>query len=360
MKTLTLKCKSKTNATLVSNDFIDHFMAGANGEFVKVYLFLLRHMADTCTTFSVSQIADCLNHTESDVLRTFRYWEGQGLLLLDTDAEGNITSVCIERASAMSAEPASQKVQKADTPSVKPDKVFEDTPAHPKAIPLDSFRLQKEQKDLKNLYMIAEQYLGKTLSVPDIESITYFYRELHLSADVIEYLLASCVESGHKSLHYIKAVAIAWSEAGISTVEEARQTSSVYHKNCYTVLNAFGIKGRSPAPAELAYIKKWADEYGFSSNIIEEACNRTIAVTHQPRFEYADKILKKWLDNNIRHLSDIEKLDQAFRQEKSSRQSGSQQSQPVRPIKTPPRNTNNFEPRSYDMESLEAQLLKSN
>ena len=112
MKTLTLKCKSKTNATLVSNDFIDHFMAGANGEFVKVYLFLLRHMADTCTTFSVSQIADCLNHTESDVLRAFRYWDGQGLLLLDTDAEGNITSVCIERASAMSAEPASQKVQR--------------------------------------------------------------------------------------------------------------------------------------------------------------------------------------------------------------------------------------------------------
>ena len=44
MKTFTLKNKFQTNATLVANDFIDHYMVQANGEFVKVYLFLLRHL----------------------------------------------------------------------------------------------------------------------------------------------------------------------------------------------------------------------------------------------------------------------------------------------------------------------------
>ena len=85
MKTLTLKNKSQTNATLVSNDFIDHYMISANGAFVKVYLFLLRHMDDPCSSLSVSQIADCLNNTEGDVLRAFRYWESEGLLVMDTD-----------------------------------------------------------------------------------------------------------------------------------------------------------------------------------------------------------------------------------------------------------------------------------
>ena len=48
MKTLTLKNKFQTNATLLPNDFIDNYMIGANGEFVQVYLFLLRHLYDPC------------------------------------------------------------------------------------------------------------------------------------------------------------------------------------------------------------------------------------------------------------------------------------------------------------------------
>ena len=39
MKTLTLKNRFQTNATLLPNDFIDNYMVDANGEFVKVYLF---------------------------------------------------------------------------------------------------------------------------------------------------------------------------------------------------------------------------------------------------------------------------------------------------------------------------------
>lgn len=355
MKTLTLKNKSQTNATLVSNDFIDHYMISANGAFVKVYLFLLRHMDDPCSSLSVSQIADCLNNTEGDVLRAFRYWESEGLLVMDTDGEGNVTGICLEKNPALSMKRTSTKPETgknfpADHSVPEPAETDRKDPvSSSKAIPLDSFRAQKE---LKNLYMIAEQYLGKTLTSSDIESITYFYKELGLSADVIEYLLASCVENGHKSIHYIQKVAISWSESGISTVEEARQVSACYHKNCYTVMNAFGIKGRAPAPAELTYIEKWTGEYGFSLDIIKEACNRTISAIHQPSFEYADKILKKWLDGGVRHLADIQTLDQAFQRSRSEHKAKS--------AKSAPKNLNNFERRSYDMDSLEEQLLNSN
>ena len=83
MKTLTLKNKFQTNVTLLSNDFIDNYMVNANGEFVKVYLFLLRHLDDPCSSLTITTIADCLNNTETDVLRAFRYWESAGLLLLE-------------------------------------------------------------------------------------------------------------------------------------------------------------------------------------------------------------------------------------------------------------------------------------
>ena len=93
MKTLTLKNKFQTNATLLPNDFIDNYMVNANGEFIKVYLFLLRHAEDDNPALTLSMIADCLNNTEKDILRALRYWESEGLLRSEYAADGKITSL---------------------------------------------------------------------------------------------------------------------------------------------------------------------------------------------------------------------------------------------------------------------------
>lgn len=361
MKTLTLKNKYQTNATLLPNDFIDNYMIDANGEFVKVYLFLLRHLDDPCSSLTLTTIADCLNNTENDILRAFRYWEKTGLLRLERDADGKIVCIELERGSVLaSADSAGSSSVSSEqpVPAVLPGAAAQtEASARPdisaartgNAVPLDAFRAQKE---IKSLLFITEQYLGKTLTHSDMETITYFYETLHMSADLIEYLIESCVENGHKSMHYIRKVAFSWAEAGIETVSQAKEESALYSRNCYTVMNAFGIKNRGPASSELSYIKKWAEEYGFSSDIIEEACSRTIAATHQPSFEYADSILTKWYQKKIRSINDIAALDEAYLKERSSRTSSKQRSVS--------RNLNNFERRSYDMESLEEQLLKSN
>ena len=351
MKTLTLKNRFQTNATLLPNDFIDNYMIDANGEFVKVYLFLLRHLDDPCSSITISTIADCLNNTENDILRAFRYWESTGLLCVERDADGRITGLEMQKTARPGrtsvAEPAADTPQETTAPVRK-------TPAAPrtkaKAVPIDSFRAQKE---IKSLLFIAEQYLGKTLTHNEMETITYFYDTLHMSADLIEYLLESCVENGHKSMHYIQKVAFSWAEAGIETISQAKEQSALYSRNCYTVLNAFGIKNRGPAASELAYIKKWAEEYGFAPDIIEEACRRTIAATHQPSFEYADKILTKWHGRNIRHLKDVSSLDEEYQKERSSGKTAIRS-------RTVTKNLNNFERRNYDMDSLEEQLLNSN
>ena len=161
------------------------------------------------------------------------------------------------------------------------------------------------------------------------------------------------MENGHKSMHYIQKVALSWADSGIETVAQAKEQSMSYNRHCFAVLNAFGIKNRGPAASELTYIRKWAEEYGFSTDIIQEACRRTISATHQPSFEYADTILTKWHGQNIRHLADIASLDEAFQKEKASHRASAR-------AKTAPRNLNNFERRNYDMDSLEEQLLKSN
>ncbi len=44
MKTLVLKNNFQMNMTMLPNSFVDHYMANANGEFVKKYTFFFSAM----------------------------------------------------------------------------------------------------------------------------------------------------------------------------------------------------------------------------------------------------------------------------------------------------------------------------
>ena len=66
-----------------------------------------------------------------------------------------------------------------------------------------------------------------------------------------------------------------------------------------------------------------------------------------------NKILTKWHDRNIRHLRDITSLDEEYQKEHTSGKTSARS-------RNVTRNLNNFERRSYDMDSLEEQLLNSN
>ena len=90
-------------------------------------------------------------------------------------------------ASTGQAEQTAGRDAGSDAPKAVP---ASETRAAAKAVPIDSFRAQKE---IRSLLFIAEQYLGKTLTHAEMETITYFYDTLHMSSDLIEYLIESCV-----------------------------------------------------------------------------------------------------------------------------------------------------------------------
>lgn len=342
-RTLTLKNCSQRNSTIIENDFIDNYMTKANGEYVKVYLMLLRHLNDDNSSLSISGLADYLECTEKDVLRAFKYWTKVGLIQIDYDEAGNICGLSVGKdTSNVEKKSAPIAMTKADA---KPVEIKSPTTA----------KSSKEvsQKELRQLYFVVEQYIGKPLSASEIKKINYFYDTLHFSVDLIEYLIEYCVENGHRTFHYIESVALNWSDAGIHTIDAAKQRTIAYTKNYYSILNAFGIKGRGPAPAELAFIKRWLEEYGFSLDMIVEACNRTIANTHKPDFKYTDTILCNWIANDVRTITDIQKLDLAYQKERELKKRT-----PAKPSSA--NRFNNFEGRSYDMDSLEQQLLNIN
>ena len=79
-------------------------------------------------------------------------------------------------------------------------------------------------------------------------------------------------------------------------------------------MKAFGLKGRNPGTEEQKLMKKWFAEYGFSKEIVLEACGRTLIRTHEPSFPYADKILTEWHKAGVRTAEDIRRLDDGSRQ----------------------------------------------
>ena len=325
---------SFSNCTNVSNFFLDEFMPKANGDYVKIYLFLLRYASELNSDLSICKIADIFDYTEKDIVRALRYWEQAGLLSLEFE-ENKLTGIGLNDYPKSAPEkPAKKEVQEKKTYSAK-----------------DLEKLSQE-KELCQLLYIVQKYLGKSLSPAETNTILYFYDTLKFSTDLIEYLVEYCVSKDHKSMRYIEKVALAWSEKNVTSINEAKKLS-VSNKNTFSqILGAFGIMGRAPGESEKAFIVRWTDEYGFDLDVIIEACNRTIEKIHQPSFEYAESILKKWRDSGIKDVSDIKLSDQEWtKQQKAKKPKEIQKS-------TKANNFTGFSQRTYDYAELEKQLLK--
>ena len=89
---ITISTEKKETFSEISNNFIDYYMADANGDFVKVYLYLVR-LYSCGRPVSVSDIADYFQCTDKDVCRAIRYWISQGILSFTYDTKGAITGI---------------------------------------------------------------------------------------------------------------------------------------------------------------------------------------------------------------------------------------------------------------------------
>mgnify|MGYP004645227279 FL=1 len=67
MAGITLHSENNETVTCVPNVFIDELMADADGEYVKIYLYLLRCMNAPEESFSISGMADKFELTEKDI-----------------------------------------------------------------------------------------------------------------------------------------------------------------------------------------------------------------------------------------------------------------------------------------------------
>lgn len=356
MSKISLHAEGISDVTIVPNIFIDHFMPSANGAYVKVYLYLLRCFVGNCPEVTISSIADRLEDTEKDIIRALTYWEKLNLLTLTRNVQKEITSIklvdlsnlhidndIIEPVADTAMEEAAVTVHTEKKPAVRqnysPEKIAELT----------------NNDEIQWALHIVEIYLDRPLKPMDLQLILYLYEELHFSPELIMYLYEYCLSKGKKNASYIEAVALTWHEEGIDTEEKAKEATTAYNDHFNVVNKAFGLN-RAPGQIERQYITKWVEVYGFSDEIITEACNRTILRTQKPDFKYTDKILETWYKKDVKSRNDIVRLDEEF----TKGNKASETSKIAAVMKPATNKFNQFPQRTYsaqDYAELEKKLL---
>ena len=318
--------------TSISNVFIEHYMTDANGDFVKLYLYLAM-LSAMKKPITVRDIADHLNCTESDVCRGIKYWIKEDAISLSYNDSGEVTGIVLlnlkrpvtdlndlKIVDFSLALPSNKSETEADKEESVEEAVAEAMPKAPRKKQPTPKQLTSYMRDpeIEDLVQEATAYCQHQLTQKDINSIIYIKDQLGFSFDLAEYLLEYCAEVKKTSFNYIEKVARNWYEEGIDNRDDAEEYSARYLTFYSKIMKAMGITSRfSPVPVEKKYIDRWTNDFGFTENIILEACNR--AISQKPNdvtFPYVNGILENWHNNNVHTFSDISKLDELHSEKK--------------------------------------------
>ena len=398
MTAINISSDIATSFTTVSDIFIDQYMPKANGEFVKVYLYLLRATGSGAGIATISEIADHFSNTEADIIRALNYWASEGILQLQSGADGQIMGINLCSLSVSGMQAAQSNIQSAvadnaaqnnlqngvvnnaaqniSTANIQmQDSVVEKLKSQTtdkasssqKEYTLDEIKEFRKNPDISELFFIIETYLKHTLSSTDTNMVLYWLDELHFSTDLVEYLVEYCITKGHSSLRYMNKVALGWADAGIKTVDQAKDDAAAHSQIYYSVMKALGITGRNLVDSEVSLINKWVGEYGFDIELVKAACSKTISAIQKPSFEYTDSILANWRKKDVHTLKDVEVLDANFAKANKASATGSSQgtnaangsSKPKSNNSSSKNKFNNFNQRNNDYDKLEKLFLNS-
>ena len=411
MTAINISSDIATSFTTVSDIFIDQYMPKANGEFVKVYLYLLRATGSGAGIATISEIADHFSNTEADIIRALNYWASEGILQLQSGADGQIMGINLCSLSVSGMQAAQSNIQSAvadnaaqnnlqnsvvnnatqnilkngvvnnaaqniSTANIQMqdsvvEKLKSQTPdkaaSSQKEYTLYEIKEFRKNPDISELFFIIETYLKHTLSSTDTNMVLYWLDELHFSTDLVEYLVEYCITKGHSSLRYMNKVALGWADAGIKTVDQAKDDAAAHSQIYYSVMKALGITGRNLVDSEVSLINKWVGEYGFDIELVKAACSKTISAIQKPSFEYTDSILANWRKKDVHTLKDVEVLDANFAKANKASATGSSQgtnaangsSKPKSNNSSSKNKFNNFNQRNNDYDKLEKLFLNS-
>jgi len=310
--------------TPVQNSFIDDYMKDVDGDYVKVYLCMLRQYLISGSMPEAGYIAGLLGLNREKVRQAQRYWCQAGFF----------------------APPAKAAVLQGDLS-------LNDRPTYS---PSEINAAMQNSEELVLLFKIAEEKLGRLLSTADMQVIYSLYDWLGLPVEVIIMLLEHCRCLGKRSIRYIERVGVEWAQNGIDSIEKAEQHLQKFEKRNIEdkkVCEQLGMFG-NPTKRQAEYIDKWLYEWNMPLDVVLLACDQTVN-SREPSFAYIDAVLERWHNEGVTNLEQAKAAIQRFIEGKKNKTPAAK-----KPAAQTKNNFHNFPERSYDFQQLEQQIQQNN
>lgn len=246
MSTFMLK-DSYLSFTPVSNIFIEKYMPTARGEFIKVYLLLLRYNTSSEPGISGTVLATSLNLLESDIMNALNYWNDLNVIkLLPID---NMNNFNIEFLSL-------------------------DDPISKVSTDVNLLDTLLNNSETTGMLKDIEQILARPLSTKEMETYLSWQRDFSFTSELILILIEYCASKGKSDYRYIEKVALAWNDMHITTINQAqtyiKKTEDKWIK-IRKILSYLGITNSEIMKPQEELLNKWISTYNFSLELIKKA-----------------------------------------------------------------------------------------
>lgn len=270
--------------TDVENMFINEYMPGAPGDYVKVYLYGLLY-AQHGGEMTHGLMARQLRLSMETVEAAWNYWAQMGLVRKVPCADGGLPDFDIEFISIR--EKMYGNVPKEEMPDMSRAEVLVD-------------------KSMKELYGDIEEALGRFLTAEENKEIGSWVKEAGMSCDLVRETFRYCCGRGQTSIKYAAKVAFSWNEKGLSKTEDILEYIDNLDERYglyKEVLGSLGLK-RNATKAEKEMIDSWVDKMGFNKERIMAACDTTLSAAN-PNLRYVNKVLENWRDEAAEQDRDV-------------------------------------------------------
>lgn len=325
--------------TIVENLFISHYMPFAPADYVKVYLLGLKYSQSYVNNMlSTDTIAKTLGITRDEVHSAWKYWSEQNIIkLYPYSSEGVESGSTVEYLNIKEIM-LNIKGEKKSTGKYSPERIIN----------------ARGNQDVRAMFDSLRKLFGRELSPNELFIFLDWIDDYNFPPDVIILLVEECVSRGKKEMPYLKQVAKNWFDAGIDSVDKAKQYNLRHREKWqkYNKVLGFLRINRQPTSVEEEMLQKWFYTFEYSEDIVLKACGLT-ASTLKPSFNYIDSILTDWHEKGLSLMPEIE----AYLIKNPSK--AGKNSKPERKVSGNKKPTfNNFANRKYDTKLLKENLIK--
>lgn len=349
MSTISLSRGGCHTDVLVSSGFLTKYMPSANGEYVKVYLYLLQAL-QLGEELSISSMADIFEMPEKDVTRALKYWDSRGVLALTYEGKSirHVTLLSpweppaeVFHDTALTVEEGAAQKKTSAVPD--PMAAYTLTPA--------MIQDAENSEGFRNLLNLVQFYFKLTLNGIDYEKLIWIYFQLGQDFDACEVLVEYCADKPKKGsrMRQLEQLACSCIEQELFSAKAIR-AHLAHTDHCRLVKASLGVSKKLLAATEQEFVRRWFEDWGFDEALVKEACARAVRNTETGRFEYTNKILESWYQEKIHSMEQVAEQDARFQENRRS-YSGKAVSQKPRVSSN---KFNSFEQRDTDFSEMEA------